>query len=102
MLRELVRRDLLLPDRSAVLAGEEAFRFRHALIRDAAYVGAAQGDPRSELHERHADWLEGLGVAVPEADARIGFHLEQAPTGLRPPRSGCSTTAPASARRSSG
>jgi DNA-binding SARP family transcriptional activator/class 3 adenylate cyclase len=76
MLDELVRRDLLLPGRAA-LTGEDAFRFRHALIRDAAYEELPKAT-RSELHERHADWLGELGGAVPEADARIGFHLERA------------------------
>ena len=76
MLQALVRRDLLLPDRPT-LAGEDAFRFRHGLIRDAAYEELPKA-VRSELHERHADWLEALGGVVPEADARIGFHLEQA------------------------
>ena len=70
------RRDLLLPHKP-VLAGEDAFRFRHVLIRDAAYDEVPKAT-RSELHERHADWLEELGDAVPEPDARIGFHLERA------------------------
>ena len=76
MLQDLLRRDLLLPHKP-VLAGEDAFRFRHVLIRDAAYDEVPKAT-RSELHERHADWLEELGDAVPEPDARIGFHLERA------------------------
>jgi tetratricopeptide (TPR) repeat protein len=76
MLQGLVRRDLLSPTRP-VLADQDAYRFRHALIRDAAYEQLSKAT-RSELHERHADWLEGLGEAVPEPDARIGFHLERA------------------------
>src|SRR5207253_3510470 len=35
VLQTLIRRDLIRPVRS--LAGEDAFRFRHLLIRDAAY-----------------------------------------------------------------
>src|SRR5439155_25691902 len=35
----LVRRDLITPDRS-LLPGDDAFRFRHLLIRDAAYEAA--------------------------------------------------------------
>jgi class 3 adenylate cyclase/tetratricopeptide (TPR) repeat protein len=70
----LVRKDLIRPDRAA----EEGFRFRHVLIRDAAYVGLAK-ERRAELHERYADWLEH----DPRGDRReheeiVGYHLEQA------------------------
>ncbi len=67
----LVRRDLLFP----VEAGR--LRFRHDLVREAAYASLAKS-ARARLHERHAEWLEGLGAELPEADARIGFHLETA------------------------
>ena len=76
VLQELLRRDLLRPERPA-LAGEVAVRFRHELIRDAAYESLPKAG-RVALHERHAHWLESLGTAVPEPDARIGFHLERA------------------------
>jgi class 3 adenylate cyclase len=76
VLQELLRRDLLRPEKSA-LVGEDAVRFRHELIRDAAYESLPKAD-RAHLHERHARWLENLGAAVPEPDARIGFHLERA------------------------
>ena len=76
VLQELLRRDLLRPEKPA-LAGEDAVRFRHELIRDAAYESLPKA-ARAELHERHAGWLESLGAAVPEPDARIGFHLERA------------------------
>ena len=52
----LLRKELIRAERPA-LPGEDAFRFRHALIRDAAYEGLPKGT-RSELHERHAAWLE--------------------------------------------
>ena len=76
VLQELLRRDLLRPEKPA-LAGEDAVRFRHELIRDAAYESLPKA-ARAQLHERHASWLESLGAAVPEPDARIGFHLERA------------------------
>ena len=66
----LVARDLLVAD-------GHALRFRHALIRDVAYASLAKS-ARARLHERHADWLAALGSRLPEADARIGFHLEAA------------------------
>ncbi len=66
------------PRRAPSLPGEEAFRFRHALIRDAAYEGLPK-EARSELHERHAAWLEqALGDRVAEAEEFLGYHLEQA------------------------
>ena len=36
---------------------EAAYRFRHILIRDAAYE-ALPKKVRADLHERFADWLE--------------------------------------------
>ena len=76
-LMSLVRRDLIRPDRS-MLAGEDAFRFRHQLIRDAAYEAAPKA-LRAELHERFADWLEGVGEArVEEFEEILAYHLEQA------------------------
>lgn len=47
------------------------------LLREVAYASLAKA-ARARLHERHAAWLEGLGADLPEADARIGFHLEAA------------------------
>jgi class 3 adenylate cyclase/tetratricopeptide (TPR) repeat protein len=75
-LMALVHKDLVRPDRS-VLPGEEAFRFRHLLIRDAAYQALAKAD-RAELHERFARWLEERGAGLVELDEIAGYHLEQA------------------------
>ena len=77
ILMSLVRRDLIRPDRSS-LAGQDAFRFRHQLIRDAAYEAAPKA-LRAELHERFADWLEGVGEArVEEFEEILAYHLERA------------------------
>ena len=73
MLLSLVRRDLIEPDRS-LIPGDDGFRFRHILIRDAAYLGVAKVN-RAELHRRYAEWLEG---AAPDLDELVGYHLEQA------------------------
>jgi tetratricopeptide (TPR) repeat protein len=54
--------------------GEDAFRFTHALIREAAYAGVPKLR-RAQLHGGLADWLEGQPGA---ADEIVGFHLEQA------------------------
>ncbi len=68
----LTRTGLIGPDRP-VHAGEDAFRFTHDLIREAAYAGVPK-QRRAELHMRVADWLEAQPAA---ADEIVGFHLEQ-------------------------
>jgi class 3 adenylate cyclase/predicted ATPase len=72
-LLSLVRRDLIQPDRS-LIPGDDGFRFRHILIRDAAYLALAK-ESRAGLHERYAAWLE---QAAGDLDEIIGYHLEQA------------------------
>jgi class 3 adenylate cyclase/tetratricopeptide (TPR) repeat protein len=72
----LVRKDLIHPH-PATLGGDEAFRFRHLLIRDAAYEGLPKAS-RAELHERFADWLESAAGELVELDEIAGWHLEQA------------------------
>jgi hypothetical protein len=52
----LVRKELIRPDKP-FFAAEDAYRFRHLLIRDAAYESIPK-EVRAELHERHVDWLE--------------------------------------------
>ncbi|MGA7989776.1 MAG: adenylate/guanylate cyclase domain-containing protein [Candidatus Dormiibacterota bacterium] len=75
-LMTLVRKDLLRPDR-AVFAGEDAFAFRHLLIRDAAYDSLPKTN-RAELHASFAGWLEQRGHDLEELDEIAGYHLEQA------------------------
>jgi class 3 adenylate cyclase/tetratricopeptide (TPR) repeat protein len=76
-LQALVRRELVRPDR-ADFPGEDAFRFRHLLIRDAAYE-AMPKELRAALHERFAGWLErSVGERVAEYEEVLGYHLEQA------------------------
>jgi tetratricopeptide (TPR) repeat protein len=75
-LTALVRKELLRPDK-AQLAGEDAFRFRHVLIRDAAYESLPKG-ARADLHEQFADWLAEHGAELVELDELLGYHLERA------------------------
>src|ERR687888_1131258 len=75
-LTALVRKELIRPDK-AELPGEDAFRFRHLLIRDAAY-DALPKTTRAELHERYSGWLEKHGADLVELDEMLGYHLEQA------------------------
>jgi tetratricopeptide (TPR) repeat protein len=64
------------PDR-AQLPGEDAYRFRHLLIRDAAY-DALPKSTRAELHERFATWVGAHGAGLVELDEVVGYHLGQA------------------------
>jgi class 3 adenylate cyclase/tetratricopeptide (TPR) repeat protein len=75
-LTALVRRELLRPDK-AQFPGEDAFRFRHLLIRDAAY-DALPKSTRAELHERFATWISNRGADLVEVDEIVGYHLERA------------------------
>jgi class 3 adenylate cyclase/tetratricopeptide (TPR) repeat protein len=72
----LVRKELVRPSRG-MLPGDDAFRFRHLLIRDAAYDALPKAE-RAELHERFAAWLEEHAPGLVELDEIVGYHLEQA------------------------
>jgi class 3 adenylate cyclase/tetratricopeptide (TPR) repeat protein len=73
----LARKELIRPDR-AEFAGEDAFRFRHLLIRDAAYQ-AMPKEQRADLHERFAAWLaRAAAERLGEYEEILGHHLEQA------------------------
>jgi predicted ATPase/class 3 adenylate cyclase len=73
----LVRRDLIRPEAPS-FAGENAYRFRHVLIRDAAYRSLSK-NARADLHERFAAWLELTAAdRLREFEEIVGYHLEQA------------------------
>jgi class 3 adenylate cyclase len=74
-LAALVRRQLVRPDR-AQIAGDDGYRFRHLLIRDAAYDALPKA-VRADLHARFANWLDEHGDALVERDEIVGYHLEQ-------------------------
>jgi class 3 adenylate cyclase len=76
----LVRKELLRPDHSQI-AGDDAYRSRHLLIRDTAY-DALPKEVRAELHESFADWVESV-PALLEQDEIAGYHLERAVHYLR-------------------
>ena len=75
-LTALVRKELVRPDKP-LLPGDDAYRFRHLLIRDAAYHALPKAT-RAELHERFAAWLAEHGSGLVELDEIVGYHLEQA------------------------
>jgi tetratricopeptide (TPR) repeat protein len=76
-LQALVRKELIRPD-VPTFVDEDAFRFSHVLVRDAAYQGVPK-QKRADLHERFADWLNTkAGEREAEFEEIIGYHLEQA------------------------
>ena len=76
-LAALVRKELVRPDRS-LIPGQDAYRFRHLLIREAAYATMPK-QLRAQLHEGYAEWLEGTADdSLFELDEIVGYHLEQA------------------------
>jgi class 3 adenylate cyclase/tetratricopeptide (TPR) repeat protein len=68
----LVRKELVRPERSSAVPGDDCFQFRHALIRDAAYSAIPKG-LRAELHEATAGWLEHHAGE----EELVAYHLEQ-------------------------
>ncbi len=73
----LMRKELIRPA-APELPGQEAFRFRHQLVRDTAYESLPK-ERRAGLHERFAAWLEGAaGERAAEFEEILGYHLEQA------------------------
>jgi tetratricopeptide (TPR) repeat protein len=72
----LVRKELVRQS-PAVVPGDDAFRFRHLLIRDAAYDALPKAT-RAVLHEAFAAWLAERGADLVELDEMLGYHLEQA------------------------
>jgi class 3 adenylate cyclase/tetratricopeptide (TPR) repeat protein len=75
-LAALVHKELIRPH-PATLKGDQAYRFRHLLIRDAAYDSLPKAT-RARLHERFASWLEQNAGDAAEVDEIAGWHLEHA------------------------
>jgi len=75
-LHELVERDFLVREPRSTIRGEEAYRFKHVLIRDVAYAGLSKSS-RALLHRQMARWL----AARPAADELVeirAYHLDVA------------------------
>jgi predicted ATPase/class 3 adenylate cyclase len=73
----LVRKELIRVDPTEI-AGEQGYRFRHILIRDAAYTAIAMG-VRADLHEQFANFIETTAHGwLTEVEEIVGYHLEQA------------------------
>ncbi len=79
LLGRLAAHDLVVPQEAAATRG--SLRFRHMIVRDAAYASLPNG-LRAELHERFADWLEkAVGDRLPEYEEILAHHLERAAGG---------------------
>ncbi len=73
----LARRDFVEPEAPDVF-GDEAWGFRHALLRDEAYAGIPKRR-RAALHQQIAAIVvDRAGRRGVEADELIGYHLESA------------------------
>ena len=74
----LARKEFIEPATRSIFPSEDGFRFRHILIRDAAYLGVPK-ETRAQLHERYVGWLERTaGERASELYEIVGYHLEQA------------------------
>jgi tetratricopeptide (TPR) repeat protein len=73
----LIARDFLLSEPRSSISSEQAFRFKHILIREIAYAGLTKS-ARAELHAEFAVWLHGRGVA--ELVEIRAYHLDRAVT----------------------
>ena len=69
----LVRKDLVEPYPWAYAADEDGLRFRHGLIREAAYESIPK-ELRASIHEQYAGWFERYSGE----EVIVGYHLEQA------------------------
>ena len=78
LLRDAIRRDLLVEADERALGSGRVFRFKHVLIRDVAYSTVPKSE-RSRLHDRYGRWLETtLGDRRHEIADIVAFHAEQA------------------------
>ncbi len=79
LLEALVRKQLVRPEPSELIT-ERSYRFRHILIRDAAYKGLLKRS-RAVLHERFVAWADRVNQdhdRAVEYEEILGYHLEQA------------------------
>jgi class 3 adenylate cyclase/tetratricopeptide (TPR) repeat protein len=74
-IEELLLRDLIVRETRATIHGEQAYKFKHVLIREVAYSALAKS-ARADLHHAFAEWLHHrAGDELLEIRA---FHLDQA------------------------
>jgi class 3 adenylate cyclase/tetratricopeptide (TPR) repeat protein len=75
LLEDLQLRDFVVPEQRSSIRGEEAYKFKHVLIREVAY-GSVSKSSRAEHHAAFAEWLkERAGEELLEIRA---YHLDHA------------------------
>jgi tetratricopeptide (TPR) repeat protein len=75
LLEDLHRREIVLPETRSSISGQEAFKFKHVLIREVAYGGLSKA-ARAGYHQRFAEWLrKHAGEELLEVRA---YHLDHA------------------------
>jgi class 3 adenylate cyclase/tetratricopeptide (TPR) repeat protein len=72
-LRALERKEFVRRERRSSVAGDTAYVFRHALVRDVAYGQLPRGR-RIERHQLAAEWIESLGGDRSEDLADVVAH----------------------------
>ncbi len=75
-LDELVRREFLVREPRSAIRGEEAYRFKHGLIRDVAYASLPKSS-RGSFHRRLAAWIADR-VSGDELVEIRAYHLDEA------------------------
>jgi len=75
-LDELMRRDFIVREQRSAIRGDDAYRFKHGLIRDVAYAGLSKGS-RGGFHRSLAAWL-GARTSADELVEIQAYHLDEA------------------------
>ncbi|HET9324067.1 MAG TPA: adenylate/guanylate cyclase domain-containing protein [Gaiellaceae bacterium] len=75
LLDDLQLREFVLPEVRSSISGQDAFKFKHVLIREVAYGGLSKA-ARAGFHQRFAEWLrKHAGEELLEVRA---YHLDHA------------------------
>jgi class 3 adenylate cyclase/tetratricopeptide (TPR) repeat protein len=75
LLEDLHLREIVLPETRSSISGQDAFKFKHVLIREVAYGGLSKA-ARAGYHQRFAEWLrKHAGEELLEVRA---YHLDHA------------------------
>jgi len=75
LLDDLLLREFVLKEPRSTISGEDAYRFKHVLIREVAYGGLSK-TARARHHRRFAEWL---GDRAPDELLEVrAYHLDQA------------------------
>ncbi len=75
LLDDLLLREFVLTEPRSTISGEDAYRFKHVLIREVAYSGLSK-TARASHHRRFAEWL---GDRAREELLEVrAYHLDQA------------------------